>query len=139
MPVLGVGREDSNSLSRGVGKPAFRVQFSCVLPEPQLSQVLWTFHSPIFQTDLHVAVSFPTLMCVGYTQRTVRAPLCPKLLVILSSQSPPSFFFSIKCFLFLLPMTFFHIMPLSLLSPLALSLSPSLCSPPQPFLHLPCM
>lgn len=107
--------------------------------------------SPFFRWEGHGArrrmctlqAPFPH-SCVLVPLRTFRAALCPSRQVCPRSSSPldprpPSFLFAIKCCFFLLPVTFFHNMLLSLLFPLALSLSPSLCSPPLPFLHLPCM
>lgn len=130
----------------GVGKPAFQVQFSSVLAESPwspLSSLDVPF--PHFSNegctlqDLHVAGSRAALLCFGSTQehlvraRSLRAPGHPFLSV------PLSFDFPLRPLFFSCPWPSFTTCPFHYFLPLALSPKLSLCSPPLPSPHLPCI
>lgn len=99
-----------------VVKLAFQVQVSSVLASPQLS-LLSSLDLPFPQLSswrYTLQAPFPRSQ-VSVLLRSIQPELGPSLWSSFLP-SPPFFLLSTKCFIFLLPMTFFHHMALSLLS-----------------------
>ena len=93
--------------------------------------------SPFFKRKVHFAGSFPTLTGTSSAQEHVECCSVPAS-GHPSFSAPLSFCFPLSALFFSSSWPSFTAWPFHCFLPLAWSSSLSLCSPPLPFLHLPC-
>lgn len=143
MPVLGVGREDSNSQAEWSGNWHFKFVFFSVLVELQLSPLssldltFSPYPLPTTPPKGHVAAPFHPQMFWFYPETFSPTPRYPGLLVILASPSPLFFYLPLCSLFFSSPWPSFTTCPLHYFLSLALSPSLFLCSPPCLFCTSP--